>query len=225
MNISIIIPIYNEESTILPLHQKIQNAMKDLDYEIIFIDDGSTDNTLNKIREIKDSRLKVIHFNKNKGRCLAFYAGFKQANGDIIGTLDADMQDDPRDIRLMIEELKKGYDFVCGWRYKRKDKLSKKLFSKFANFAQNILLRINFHDANCPVKVFRKECLSKVKYFKHYHRFFTAIIYLQGFKSRESRVRHYPRLHGTSKYGIWDRLWPNIEIFLTLKFRYKKLIK
>jgi len=225
MKISVVIPVYNEGPSVLLLYKKIKAALEYLDYEIVFVDDGSTDNTFSELRKIEDDRARIINYVENKGQCFALYTGLKHSQADTIATIDADLQNDPADIPLMLAELEKGYDFVCGWRYERKDNLVKRLFSKTANFLQNLLLGLNLHDSSCPLKVFKKACVSKIKYFKHYHRFISALVFLQGYRIKEYRCLHYPRQWGVSKYGIRGRFWGTIKTFFKIKFGYKKLFE
>ncbi len=225
MKISIITTAYNEEKNIVPMYEKIKKAMGKEDYEIIAVDDGSNDKTLAELLRIKDNAFRVIRMKKRLGKSFALYEGIKNANGKAIATIDADQQDDPEDIPKMVKQLDKGYDCVCGWRHKRKDSLGKRITSKIGNFLNNKLLGVNLHDSNCPVKVFRKECISEIRYFENFHRFIPAMIKLQGFKIKECKVRHYPRVYGVSKYSVHGRLLETIKTFLLVKLKHRELLK
>jgi glycosyltransferase involved in cell wall biosynthesis len=222
--VSVIAPAYNEEDNIPPLCKKIKTAMRGLDYEVIFVDDGSTDDTYKNLLKIKDTRFKVIHLKKHKGKDFAVYKGINESKGGIIATIDSDLQDDPNDLPMMIEELGNKYDCICGWRYQRKDTAVKRVSSKIANIIYRMLFSVSLHDNNCPLKIFKRECITKVKYFKNFHRFISVMIHLQGFKIKEHKVRNYPRIHGVSKYGL-ERFVINIKTILAIKFRYRELLK
>lgn len=223
--ISIVIAAHNEEKNILPLYKAIQGALDYLDYEIIFVNDGSTDKTLEQIQKIKNKRVKIINFKHRKGKSYAWYRAFTSAKYKIIATLDADLQNDPKDILSLLEKIDQGYDFVCGWRYKRQDSFSKKIFSRGGNILINFLLKTDLHDNDCPLKIFRKECIERIKFFNTYHRFITPLAKIQGFKICEVKISHYPRRYGKSKYGILDRVFGNLRTLLIIKFKKEKLFK
>ncbi|OGI24257.1 MAG: glycosyl transferase family 2 [Candidatus Moranbacteria bacterium RIFCSPHIGHO2_12_FULL_40_10] len=213
--LSIIAPLYNEEGNVKKLHEKIVGAMNNLTpspalsqrargswYEIIFVDDGSADNTVKECEGLIP--LKLIKFRKNFGQTAAFDAGIKNSSGEIIITMDGDMQNDPNDIKLLIEELDKGYDVVSGWRWKRKDSLLKKIFSRGANLLRKILVKDNIHDSGCSLKAYRRECFEDMDLFGEMHRFIPAMLQLQGFRVGEAKVNHLPRVAGKTKYN-WKR--------------------
>jgi dolichol-phosphate mannosyltransferase len=225
MKVSVVIPAYNEEAGVIPLCEGIKKAMEGMEYEVMFVDDGSTDNTRSEFVKAGDRRFRLISLGKHMGKCFALYRGMMESSGGIIATLDSDLQNDPGDIPAMVKELEKGWDCVCGWRFDRKDSLSKRVSSRIGNFVNNRLLGLEFHDNNCPVKVFRRECVSEIRYFKNFHRFMPAMIRLQGFRIGEFRVRHYPRMHGSSKYGIRNRVFGNLMTMLMVKFRHKELLE
>jgi dolichol-phosphate mannosyltransferase len=225
MKLSVITTAYNEEENIIQVYERIKKAMPGKDCEIIAVDDGSTDKTCAELRKIRDERLKVIRLKENRGKSFALYEGLKRAKGRIIATIDADGQNDPRDIPRMVKTLGTRYDCVFGWRYKRRDGPIKKISSKIANSFNNRMLGVNLHDNACPVKVFRRECVSKIRYFENFHRFIPAMIKLQGFRIRECRVNHYPRIHGTSKYGIGNRLFGNLKTLFMVKFKHRELLR
>jgi dolichol-phosphate mannosyltransferase len=221
--ISIITTAYNEEKNIAPLYMKIREAMEGLDYEIVAVNDGSTDGTPRELERIRDKRLRTISLGERKGKCFALYEGLKACKGDIVATLDADLQDDPQDIPKMLEKLD-DCDCICGWRYMRMDGPVKRVSSRVGNLALNALLDSGLHDNVCPLKVFRKECVSRVKYFRNFHRFIPVMAKIQGFRIMECRVRHHPRIYGASKYGIRNRLLGNLKTILVIKFRYRSLL-
>ena len=202
--LSVVVPLYNEEGNVALLHARIVEALQDLghEYEIIFVDDGSRDKTVSIAKTL--SPLTLIEFRKNFGQTAAFDAGFKAATGDVIITLDGDLQNDPKDIPLLLEKMREGYDVVSGWRYQRKDPFMKKLSSRLANFVRGILIQDRIHDSGCSLKAYRKECFEGVDLFGEMHRFIPAILMLDGFTVSEVKVSHHPRIHGVTKYN-WKR--------------------
>ncbi len=224
MKVSIITTAHNEEKNIIPLCEKIKKAMGRIDYEFIAVDDGSTDKTPDELRKVKDRRFKIISLGKHRGKCFALFAGLKKSTGEIIATLDSDLQDDPRDIPRMVEELEKGYDCICGWRYRRRDDFVKRLSSKIGNLLNNIFLGLKLHDNTCPVKVFRRECVSKIRYFENFHRFIPVMTKVQGFRIKEYKVRHYPRIYGVSKYRIRDIIIGNVKTMFMVKLKHRGLL-
>ena len=204
MDITIVVPVYNEEGNVQELHRQIKKACESLNktYEIIFVDDGSNDETVKRCQGL--SPLKLIKFRRNFGQTAAFDAGIKEAQGKVIVTMDGDLQNDPADIKLLLKEIEKGYDVVSGWRWKRKDSFSKKLFSRVANLLRKILIHDHIHDSGCSLKVYRHECFQDVDLFGEMHRFIPAILEMQGFKVSEVKVSHRARIHGVTKYN-WKR--------------------
>ncbi len=202
--LSVVVPLYNEEGNVEKLHQKILEACQALgkSFEIIFVDDGSKDKTAQEAQDL--SPLKFIRFRRNYGQTAAFDAGIKEAKGEIIVTMDGDLQNDPADIKLLLEEMDKGYDIVSGWRFKRKDTFMKKFFSRGANLLRKILIQDNIHDSGCSLKAYKAECFKDVDLFGEMHRFIPAILQLQGYKVGEVKVSHHPRMHGKTKYN-WKR--------------------
>lgn len=197
---SVVIPVLNEEKNVLPLYKEIISVLGDKQTEIIFVDDGSTDKTREKIKKTK---AKFIFFRKNFGQTAAIDAGIKQANGKYIITLDGDLQNDPNDIPKMEKYLNKhDLDFVCGWRKNRKDSFSKRFISKGAGFLRKYLVNDQIHDSGCTLRIYKKECFADVNLRGEMHRFIPAILRWRGFKLGEIPVHHRPRIHGHSKYNI-----------------------
>jgi len=203
-DLSVVVPLYNEEGNARELHQRILSACQGLgkSFEIIFIDDGSSDKTAEICKTL--SPLKFIRFRKNFGQTAAFDAGIKEAKGDIITTMDGDLQNDPADINLLLGEMQKGYDVVSGWRWQRKDTFMKKFFSRGANLLRKIFMEDKIHDSGCSLKAYKRECFHDVDLFGEMHRFIPAILELQGYKVGEVKVSHHPRIHGETKYN-WKR--------------------
>ena len=203
-SLSIIVPLKNEEENVKELHHRIKVACEALgkSYEIIFIDDGSTDNTVENCKDL--SPLKLIVQRKWFGQTAAFDAGIKLAVGDVIVTMDGDLQNDPNDMGKLLEKIDEGYDVVSGWRHKRKDPFMKKLSSRMANVVRQILIEDNIHDSGCSLKAYKRECFRDVDLFGEMHRFMPAILQFDGYKVGEVKVNHFPRLHGVTKYN-WKR--------------------
>jgi len=217
IDVSVIVPLFNEEECVEALYNSIKTAMDRTgrSYEVIFVDDGSSDGTFKKAKEIKEKHknLRVIRFRKNYGQTPAMQAGFDYANGKIIISMDGDMQNDPSDIPLFIEKMEEGYDIVCGWRKNRKDKLiSRKIPSKIANWLIALITGIKIHDNGCSLKGYRSEIIKKTKLYSEMHRFIPAMASLSGIRVGEIVVKHHAREFGQSKYGI-SRAW---KVFLDL---------
>ncbi|MFA9261890.1 MAG: glycosyltransferase family 2 protein [Undibacterium sp.] len=203
-SLSVVVPLYNEEGNVLELHRRIKEALlaTGRSYEIIFVDDGSRDKTKEEAKTC--APVKLIVFRKNFGQTAAFDAGIKAATGDVIITLDGDLQNDPADIPLLLEKIDEGYDVVSGWRHKRQDPWSKKIPSRIANLLRKFLIHDNIHDSGCSLKAYRRECFKDIDLFGEMHRFIPAILQLEGYRVAEVKVSHHPRLHGVTKYN-WKR--------------------
>lgn len=225
--LSIVIPIYNEDKNIEPLYYEIKETLHILEkkdkisgYEIIFVNDGSRDRSqeiLMSLKKKEDNRLKIIQLRKNFGQTPALKAGFDNSEGDLVVTMDGDMQNDPRDIPRLIDKLNLGYDVVSGWRYKRKDRLLKKIFSRMMNNLRIMIIGDKLHDYGCSLKIYRKECLKDLELFGELHRYITAYLYIKGYKIGEIKVNHRPRKAGKTKYKFNRGLNGLLDLFY-LKF-------
>lgn len=202
--ISVVVPVYNEEDNVRELHSKILTECQKLGktFEIIFVDDGSSDKTVEMCQNLKP--LTLIKFRKNYGQTAAFDAGFQESSGEVVITMDGDLQNDPADMRKLLEKIEEGYDVVSGWRHQRKDSLSKKVFSRGANLLRKFFIQDNIHDSGCSLKAYRRECFNDLDLFGEMHRFIPALLEIDGFKVAEVKVAHYPRVHGVTKYN-WKR--------------------
>ncbi len=210
--LSIIIPVLNEEGNVIPLFKEIEESLLGkYSYETIFIDDGSTDNTFQNLLSLKP--LKVIRLRKRFGQSSAIDAGIKASKGEIIVTLDGDMQNNPFDIPLLIEKLEEGYDVVSGWRFKRKDSFFKKIFSLISNFLRKMITKEEIHDSGCTLKAYRRECFNEIDLHGEMHRFIPSILSWQGFKITEVKVSHRPRLKGKTKYTFSRILKGLLDLF------------
>ncbi|MAG08670.1 glycosyltransferase [Candidatus Woesearchaeota archaeon] len=220
MDLSIVIPVYNEERNIAPLYQKLRDVLRHTGkkYELIFIDDGSTDNTFLELKNIsqKDKQVKAIRFQRNFGKSAALSAGFDNVKGSIVITMDGDLQDDPGEIPKLLEKVKDS-DLVVGWRYRRSDTLWKKLPSKLFNFLVTLFTGVRVHDSNCCFKAFKKKVVDNINLYGELHRYIPSIAYWKGFKVGEVKVMHNKRIHGKSKYGS-SRLLKGFLDLITVKF-------
>ena len=203
--VSVVIPLYNEEDNIAPLQREISAALAGVDYELVLVDDCSSDATLARIE--RGPGVRVIEFAKNTGQSAAMYAGIHAAQGGVIVLLDGDRQNDPNDIPLLLAEIEKGADLVCGYRAKRQDSLSKKLTSRVANFVRSRFTGDGVRDTGCTLKAMRRECREALVPFYGMHRFIPALIKGLGYRLTEVPTQHRPRTAGVSKYGFGNRAW------------------
>ncbi len=211
--LSVVIPAYNEEPNVEPCYRELVGVLSGLGhaFEVIVVDDGSTDGTFAALGALAaaDPRLRVIRFRRNAGQTAALAAGFRAARGDVVVTLDADLQNDPRDIPRLLEALA-GHDAVCGWRVARRDPWAKRVASRVANRVRQRFTGDGVHDTGCMLKAFRRDALAPLPLYRGMHRFLPALLRLEGFRVGEVPVRHRPRRAGRSKYGNWSRLWAGL---------------
>ena len=227
--ISIIIPVFNESESIGYLLDEVLNVMlsNKLNFEIIVVNDGSQDTTSNVLDEltIKIKELSVISLRTNYGQTAAMAAGFDYSNGEVVITLDGDLQNDPNDIPKLISHINEGYDLICGWRYDRKDKLiNRRIPSKIANKLIANVTGLKLHDYGCSLKAFKKEILDDIKLYGELHRFLPVLAKIEGAKIKEIKVNHRSRKYGSSKYGI-DRTFRVLMDLLTVWFMTKFLTR
>jgi glycosyltransferase involved in cell wall biosynthesis len=204
MKLSLVITLMNEEENIAPLLEAIQTSLKGYSYEVLLIDDGSTDSTVEKIKELADEHVKLIIFQKNYGQTTAMQAGIDHAQGEYIVTLDGDLQNDPSDIPMMLEKLEaEGWDVVAGNRKNRKDGMFlRKVPSKIANAMIRSLTDVHIRDYGCTLRVYKAHIAKGMELYGELHRFIPVLAKLQGAKITQVDVKHHPRIHGTSKYGL-----------------------
>jgi len=229
MNLSIVIPVYNEEENLPILVEELNKVLSPIikSWEIIFINDGSTDKSLEVMKNLKKQfknsmPIKIINLDKNYGLSTALAAGLHFACGEIICTMDADLQNDPKDIPNLLSLLP-GYDAVVGWRKDRCDPIIKKLTSYLSNTLRELILNNKIHDSACTLKVFRQEYVSKIKIFNGFHRFLPALLQIEGAKIVETKVHHRHRIRGKSKYGLINRLGVILDV-LAVKWMQKRAI-
>ena len=204
MKISVVIPVYNEVESVEQLYKELIKVLSSFDsYQIIFVDDGSSDGSVNVIKKIieNDINTNIIQFHRNYGKSAALGEGFKNANGEYIVTMDADLQDDPKEVPNLIAKLEEGFDLVSGWKKDRKDPLSKKIPSKFFNFITRLFTGVKIHDFNCGLKIYRQSVIKTLEIYGGRHRYIPALAGYKNFKVTEIIVNHRPRLYGETKYG------------------------
>jgi len=201
--VSVVVPVFNEEDNMSILQSELRNALVGLDYEIVFVDDGSTDRSAEKIETA--SNVRIVRFEKNTGQSAALYAGIKAARGQTVVMIDSDLQNDPADIPRLLQEISRGADLVCGYRAKRKDTLGKRLTSRVANFVRSRFTKDYVRDTGCTLKAMRRECAGALVPFKGMHRFIPALIRGAGYRLVEISVNHRPRRFGQTKYGFGSR--------------------
>jgi len=221
MTLSIVIPVFNEEENIRLLHERLKTVLDPLnkEYEMLFVDDGSTDNTLSLLEEIqaKDQRVIVLSLRRNFGQTAAFAAGFDFSRGDVVVTMDGDLQNDPADIPKLLELIKDN-DLVSGWRKKRKDPFfTRRLPSIIANWLISNVTGVKLHDYGCSLKAYRREVIKNLKLYGEMHRFIPAVASWYGVRVAEVETIHHPRMHGKSKYGI-SRTVKVVLDLITVKF-------
>jgi len=221
-DVSFVIPVFNEEENLPDLYKEVVAAADGLgrSYEIVFVDDGSRDGSFPILRRLQagDPRVKVIRLRKNFGQTAALSAGFDLARGEVVVTLDADLQNDPADVPLLLAKIDEGFDIVSGWRVRRKDKLvSRRLPSKAANWIISRVTGVRLHDYGCTLKAFRREVVKHIKLYGEMHRFIPAIASTMGTSIAEVAVNHRPRVHGQSKYNLSRSVRVFLDL-LTVKF-------
>jgi len=224
--ISVVVPVYNEEKNVDLLYTELTSVLKELGvpYEIICVDDGSSDNTFQALSHLnkKDSKLKVIRFRRNFGQTAALSAGFEYAKGDVVVSIDADLENRPENIRDLLRKMDEGYDIVCGWRYKRwggglKNYIVRRFPSEMANYLVRKISNLDLHDTGCTLRAYKRYVVKDIKLYGDMHRFIPAIASLNGARIAEIKVGYQPRKHGTSKYGFSRTFKVFLDLIL-LKF-------
>jgi dolichol-phosphate mannosyltransferase len=210
--VSVVVPLFNEEESVPILQSELRAALNGFDHEIVFVDDGSVDRTVEQIETAPN--IRVIRFEKNTGQSAAIYAGLQAARGATAVLIDGDLQNDPADIPRLLAEIGRGADVVCGYRVKRKDTVLKRLTSRIANAVRSRFTKDGVRDTGCTLKAMRRECVSTLVPFKGMHRFIPALIKGAGYRLVEIPVNHRPRRFGRSKYGLSNRaLRATIDMF------------
>jgi len=229
---SVIIPIKDERDNLSPL---LASLLKVLDshehsrsrpFEIILVDDGSSDGSSEELDRLATlhPQVKVFHFDRNYGKTCALDAGFRRSSGEIIIQIDGDLQQDSEDI-LKLLPLTATHDLVCGWRQQRQDGIVKMISSRIANRVRNFFTHDGVHDTGCPLKVFRRPVLERIRLYEGMHRFFPALALMHGFTVTEVPVRHYPRIHGLSKYGMGNRLFKSLYDLIAVRWMMNRVLR
>ena len=227
IDISVVIPVYNEEKNLPILIPQLAQVLEPLrkSYEMIFVDDGSTDESRKILKGMLPQypQIRVLGFKKNCGETAAGAAGLKEARGKIVVTIDADLQNDPKDIPRMLELLNE-YDMVTGWREKREDSWVKRVTSQIANRIRNWLSGEIIRDSGCTFRAYKRECLQNLKLYKGMHRFMPTLVKMEGFRVIEIPIAHHPRKFGASKYTTWNRMWRAFVDLLAVKWMKSRYI-
>ncbi len=226
--VSVVVPAYNEEESLVPLTSAIVEVLRSLgkSYELLIVDDGSTDGTAAVLQSLamKYPELRVLRFRRNAGETAALDAGFKRARGEVVVSLDADLQNDPRDIPRLLEALK-AYDVVCGVRQNRQDTWLRRTSSRVANAIRRRILRDDFLDIGCTLRVYRRHCLAPLKLYAGMHRFLPVLLHLEGFRVGQIPVSHHPRKFGASKYNLRNRAWRALVDLLAVRWMRRRHLR
>jgi dolichol-phosphate mannosyltransferase len=226
--ISIVVPVYNEEESVVPLTSAITETLAALgvSYELLFVDDGSGDNTPQLLWDLaaKQTEVRVIRLRQNAGQSAALDAGFKEVRGRVVVTLDADLQNDPRDIPRLLQTLD-DYDVICGIRQGRQDTWLRRLSSQIANGIRRHILHDDIVDVGCSLRVYRRHCLAAIKLYNGMHRFLPVLLQMEGFRIGQTPVRHHPRQHGQSKYNLRNRAWRALMDLLAVRWMQSRQLR
>ncbi len=222
--ISVVIPVFDEGQSLESFYKELLSTLKGREYEIIFIDDGSKDNSLNILKNFRKNNksVRIFSFRRNQGKAEVLTFGFEKAKGEYIVTLDADLQDKPSEIPKLLKKIEEGWNLVCGWRRNRKDPIFKVLSSRLFNLLVSFLWGSKLHDYNCGLKVYTKDAAKNLRLYGGMHRFIPLLAYQEGFMITEVEVEHQSRKHGKSKYGL-SKIWRDIPDMFTMLFlmRYR----
>ncbi len=230
--VSVVIPIKDERDNLPPLTEQLiqvldaQASSQNFPYEIIFIDDGSIDGSSELLNSFakQHSQVRVFHFDKNYGKTAALDAGLRQSTGNLVVTMDGDLQVVPADIPKLLA-LAPQFDLVCGWRKDRHDSLVRKLSSRIANRFRNMVTHDGIHDTGCELKLFRRNLVDRLQLFEGLHRFFPALALMHGFRVTEVPIQHFPRIHGQSKYGVGNRLFKGLYDLIAVRWMSTRCLR
>jgi len=230
--ISVVVPIKDERDNLLALTDQLLKVLQSREesnaspFEIIYVDDGSTDGSSQILDRLAAEHpvVTVLHFDRNHGQSAGFDAGFKRSNGVLVVTMDGDLQNDPEDIGTLLPYARE-YDLVCGWRIERHDTLMRKISSRVANAVRNAVTYDRVHDTGCSLKVFRRCVIERLQLFNGMHRFLPALALMHGFTVIEVPVRHHPRMHGISKYGVRNRLFRGLYDLMAVRWMQTRVLR
>jgi glycosyltransferase involved in cell wall biosynthesis len=224
--ISVVVPVHDEERSVVLLYDELRSALEPLHapWEVIFVDDGSTDGTFSALTRLHNSEqnVRVVRLRRNFGKAAALVAGFDQAHGETVVTIDGDLQDDPAEIPRLLAKLEEGFDLVTGWKTHRRDPISRRLLSRIFNRVTSAFSGVRLHDMNCGLKAYRREVVHGLRLYGELHRFIPVLAHYRGFRIAELPVNHRPREHGRSRYGV-ERYLRGFLDLLTVSFigRYR----
>jgi glycosyltransferase involved in cell wall biosynthesis len=229
---SVVIPIKDERDNLVPLTERVIKVLESRDesraapFEVIFVDDGSTDGGSALLDRLASQypQVRVLHFDRNYGLTSAMYAGFRESTSELVITMDGDLQNDPADIGTLLPYAKR-FDLVCGWRINRHDSLVRKVSSRIANSFRSWVTGDRVRDTGCSLKIFRRAVIDRLPAFEGMHRFFPALALMHGFTVTEVPVRHRPRIHGVSKYGIGNRLFKGLYDLVAVRWMMKRALR
>jgi dolichol-phosphate mannosyltransferase len=227
-HLSLVIPAYNEQENIQPLLARVDAALRQTGqpFEVILVDDGSTDATPRLLEDALRTYpwLRVLRLSRNSGQSTAFDAGFKAARGQVIATIDADLQNDPEEIPRLLPLLD-GYDMIAGWRQKRHDTAMRRMQSRIANRIRNWISDENIHDSACSLKLYKRHCLDGMQLYQGMHRFLPTLVKMRGYSVRQEPVKHSPRNAGIAKYGLKNRAWRAFVDLLAVRWMKKRYLR
>ena len=225
--LSVVVPLYNEEESVGALVDAVRAALGGHgSWELVLVDDGSRDGTAAVAHSLAaaDGRIRLMRLARNYGQTQAMQAGFAAAEGDVVVSMDGDLQNDPADIGTLLPHVKT-FDLVCGWRTNRHDSLVRTLSSRIANAVRSVVTGDRVHDTGCSLKIFRRAVVDKLQLFNGMHRFFPALALMHGFTVTEVPVRHYPRTHGLSKYGVGNRLFKSLYDLIAVRWMQTRVLR
>lgn len=231
LELSVVVPIYNEEDCLPDVLVELREALDEAgigSWEAVVVDDGSKDGSAAKVEKLRaeDGRFRLLRFARNCGQTAAFDAGFRVAKGSIVGMMDGDGQNDPHDFPKLIEALKReGVDMMCGYRATRQDNFIRRLSSRVGNGVRNRMTGESIRDVGCSIRVFRRECIDRIKLYEGMHRFFPTLFRIEGYTIGEMPVGHRPRQKGTSKYGIANRLWRGLKDLMAVRWMQRRALR
>ena len=228
LDLSVVIPVYNEEENLPLLWPELRDVLEPMgvSFEVVFVDDGSSDRSAEIIRGLRetDRRIRLVRLKANTGESAATDAGFKSARGRRVVTMDADLQNDPHDIPMLVGHLER-WDAVTGWRVTRDDPLVRQLSSRIANRIRNVVSDENIQDSGCTFRAFRRECLRSLVLYRGFHRFIPTLLRMRGYRVLEVPVNHRPRRFGQSKYGIGNRAFAAFKDLLVVRWMKKRILR